>query len=404
MPTHLRLLLVALAVCAVAAPETAQAHARSESYSNWSIDGGRMLGTVTVSTGEAMVLMQSTTPQRLEALFAEHLSATVAVDADGRACSAGTPVALAAARGFVRIELGFDCGDSRPTGLEYRALFDALPAHVHYARLFEDGNLLAERVMTARATRWQRDESAPSYSFLAFFDLGVRHIMSGVDHIAFLLGMLLVAATFGRSLAAITGFTLGHSLSLGAAVLGYLQANGRLVESFIGFTVALVAVEYFMLRRRSALALAAASAGAAWLVGAIAVAADLLPVSQLGMYLGFGLFAACYLLASARLNADPGRSNPLVLFAVTTCFGLIHGFGFAGFLMDTGIEGDSLLLPLLGFNLGVEAGQLVLVVLAFVLAILLRRTPVAQLAPVAASALCGIGVYWFVGRSLDGLL
>ena len=73
----------------------------------------------------------------------------------------------------------------------------------------------------------------------------MRHILSGFDHLAFLLGMLLVAGTFRRGFIAVTGFTLGHSVSLAAAVLGYLHADGRLVEAFIGFTVALVAVEYF---------------------------------------------------------------------------------------------------------------------------------------------------------------
>ena len=80
----------------------------------------------------------------------------------------------------------------------------------------------------------------------------------------------------------------------------------------------------------------------------------------------------------------------------------VSGFGFAGFLMDTGIEGDSLFLPLLGFNLGVELGQLALIALAFGLAWWLRDARLRPLAPAAAALLCGIGVYWFVGRSLSG--
>ena len=68
--------------------------------------------------------------------------------------------------------------------------------------------------------------------------------------------------------------------------------------------------------------------------------------------------------------------------------------------MDTGISGGSLVRPLLGFNVGVEIGQLALLTLAFAVARVLRGTDFRLLAPMAAAGLCGIGVFWFVGRSL----
>ena len=80
--------------------------------------------------------------------------------------------------------------------------------------------------------------------------------------------------------------------------------------------------------------------------------------------------------------------------------GLVHGFGFAGFLMETGILGTSLFIPLLGFNVGVEVGQLMLVAVAIGLASIFRDRVPHAVTPMLAASLCGVGVYWFVGRTL----
>ena len=380
--------------------QVAQAHARSESYSNWDISGAEMIAVVTVSTGEIIAMMDPSNPQSIDQLLTDTLAETVTVRAGGTACRSLEPVVLTAPRGFERIELRFDCDGRDPDGFTYRALFDALPAHVHFARVYTDGSLLGEQVITDRADSWERTAAPLRHSFAAFFDLGVRHILAGIDHIAFLLGMLLIAGTPARSIAAITGFTLGHSVSLGAAVLGYVSANGRLVEAFIGFTVALVAVEYFALRQRSQRLLAGAVVVAAWGTGVAAVAAGTIGIGAANAYLGFGLFALCYLPASRYVSGAAGGAATATLLAVTTAFGLVHGFGFAGFLMDTGLSGESLFVPLLGFNLGVEAGQLILVGVAFGAAAVLGRTNVEKLAPITAASLCGVGVFWFVSRSL----
>ncbi len=393
-----RCLAAALLVAVLA--NTAWPHTRSESYSNWQLTDSSAIGVITVSSGEVITLMDRVAPQPLEQLFMEHAAQTTVVGSVDGPCDPRTPLALDSARGFLRIELGFDCGESTPTSVEYRALFDALPAHVHFMRIYAGSERLAEQVVTARSPAWQRDSEPAQESFAAFFDLGIRHILSGIDHIAFLAGLLLVAGTLGRSVAAVTGFTLGHSLSLAAAVLGYLQADGRLVEAFIGFTVMLVAVEYFLRRRPEDGWLSAAVALLAVAGGLGGLFLGTIDPKSLATYAGFAVFAYCYLRASARLSQQAGRSANLILFTVTTCFGLVHGFGFAGFLMDTGISGSNLVAPLLGFNLGVEAGQLALLGVAFIAAWALRHTPAWRLAPVGAAALCGIGVFWFVGRSL----
>ena len=130
-------------------------------------------------------------------------------------------------------------------------MFDAAPAHVHYAKVFQDGLQLGESLFTDAVRTWDISTlgASDTYSFASFLMIGIEHIAGGIDHIAFLMGLLLIAGSFGRSIVAVTGFTLGHSISLAAAVLGYVHADSQLVEAFIGFTVALVAVEYFLIRR-----------------------------------------------------------------------------------------------------------------------------------------------------------
>jgi hypothetical protein len=381
----------------------ASAHTRSESYSHWYQSGNAITGTITVPLREVMLLYQSadsTVPPG--ELFRDELIANTVVSSALENCSAEAVNILQAASGFVRVELQFDCGASVAAGIRYRALFDAAPSHVHYAKLHRDGRFRAETLITDTSDTWNIGDldEAGSHSFLSFLIMGIEHIAGGIDHIAFLIGMLLIAGSVGRSIIAVSGFTLGHSVSLGAAVLGYVHADSTLVEAFIGFTVALVAVEYFVLRRHSANTLAGSCMAIAWAVGLLAISRDMISNRALFVYAGFGVFALCYLLASSALASRDSFRAGTLLFVATTCFGLVHGFGFAGFLMETGILGTSLFIPLLGFNLGVEVGQLILVAVAIGLASIFRDSVPRAVTPMLAATLCGIGVYWFVGRTL----
>lgn len=383
--------------------ETA-AHTRSESYSHWYLSATGVTGEVTIPLREVMVLYQvaeATIPA--QQLFQSHVENATRVFSADELCLRTASTPLRAAHGFIRIELQFDCGNGPPESIEYRALFDVAPAHVHYAKAHRGGSQLGEVLITDATARWDIGNlvAGDSWSFLSFFKIGIEHIAGGIDHIAFLFGLLLIAGSIGRSVIAITGFTLGHSLSLAAAVLGYVSADSQLVEAFIGFTVMLVAVEYFLKHRQSVgwftvavVTLPAATGLIAFLLGYAS------PLALLA-YLGFGIFAGSYLKISCA-GAGAGRSNDslLLLLVATGCFGLVHGFGFAGFLMETGLLGTSLLLPLLGFNLGVELGQLLIVVVAVLSARYLRRHIPGVMPQIVAAGLCGIGVFWFVGRTL----
>jgi len=382
----------------------AQAHTRSESYSHWHLFENTATGTVTIPLREVMLLYQVTdsadTPPR--DLFHDHLVANVSVWSGNESCELSDSNVLQAASGFVRVEASFDCGASPPDLLQFLAMFDATPAHVHYAKLHRDGMQLGESLFTNATTTWDFAAigAGANYSFTAFLTIGIEHIAGGIDHIAFLMGLLLIAGSVGRSIIAVTGFTLGHSISLAAAVLGYVHADSQLVEAFIGFTVALVAVEFFLLQRKDVSRFAAISLGVAWLTGLAAIALGYLSTRAGYAYLGFGIFAACYLLAASTPVLKVGTRATWLLFIATCCFGLVHGFGFAGFLMETGLLGSSLFMPLLGFNLGVEIGQLILVAIALIGSVLLKDRIPRILPEVVAAGLCGIGIFWFVSRTI----
>lgn len=401
--THIKR-VTATAALLVCFAMNASAHTRSESYSHWHQSGTAITGIITVPLREVMLLYQtgdSAVPPGT--LFRDELIANTVVSSASGNCSAEAVNILQAASGFVRVELQFDCGSEVPATIRHRALFDTAPSHVHFAKLHRDGSFRAETLITDTSDTWNIGnlDDAGSYSFLSFLNIGIEHIAGGIDHVAFLIGMLLIAGSAGRSIIAVSGFTLGHSVSLGAAVLGYVHADSTLVEAFIGFTVALVAVEYFLLRRRqSAKTLAGSCMAIAWAVGLLAISRDMISIRALFVFAGFGVFALCYLLASSALASRDSIRAGTLLFVATTCFGLVHGFGFAGFLMETGILGTSLIIPLLGFNLGVEVGQLMLVAVAIGLASIFRDRVPHAVTPMLAASLCGVGVYWFVGRTL----
>ena len=195
---------------------TTFAHSRSESYSNWTVDERSMTGVVTVTSNEVLSLVPLGNEQTLASLFGAHLEENVAVFASASMCDVDPAIILNAPRGFVRVELSFACAGP-PTSIRYRALFDTLPEHVHFARVFSGSEQLAETVLTDRFNDVSFDAASEvGHSFVGFFDLGIRHILSGIDHIAFLLGLLLVAGQFrSRYRGPFTGFTLGPQHQFG---------------------------------------------------------------------------------------------------------------------------------------------------------------------------------------------
>jgi len=182
----------------------------------------------------------------------------------------------------------------------------------------------------------------------AYFRLGVEHIWSGYDHLLYLVGLMLLVGNLRALVGVITAFTVAHSLTLAASVLGIVRLQPAPVEAAIALSILFVAVE---LRR-----------------------------GQLG---------------------KPGfaHAHPWV---VAFAFGLLHGFGFAGALRGIGLPDGAIALPLLLFNLGIEAGQVLFVAaLAALFWLLVRQLPPARLAlhralPVVIGSLAA---WWLIART-----
>jgi len=186
----------------------------------------------------------------------------------------------------------------------------------------------------------------PLPSFGRYLLLGIEHIASGVDHLLFLLGLLVVCRRVRSVAAIVTCFTVAHSITLALAALHWVSLSSRIVEPLIAATIVLVGVEN--LKR---------------------------PAEPEG----------------------PWIARWLVAFA----FGLIHGLGFAAALQGIGLGtyGTSVLGPLLAFNLGVEIGQLSVAALLLCLVWSLPRTgPLRRFPQLASLAIAAIGLVWFVQR------
>lgn len=186
--------------------------------------------------------------------------------------------------------------------------------------------------------------------------LGNTHILEGVDHLLFVLGLVLLVRGRRAILATLTAFTLGHSVTLALATLGVVEAPTRLVEVLIAASIVVVALE--LTRRQS--------------------------------------------------DAGDTPAEPTLLaqrpWLVAFAFGLLHGFGFAGALADIGLPRGEIPLALFSFNLGIELGQLAFAtaILALVALLPLRWHSAGRL-----TAAYGIGAFamlWVFERALPLLL
>jgi hypothetical protein len=262
---------------------------------------------------------------------------------------------------YLVLSLTAPCGSEGALSVDYNALFDVDAQHRGLLKLETAGGAVLSAVLSREqprqtfapggASRWQ--------AFVGYVRDGVVHIAIGYDHILFLIALLL-PAVLGRdgrawrpvprlSVAAgtvikiVTAFTLAHSVTLSLATLGIVQLPSRLVESVIALSVLLTAID----------------------------------------------------------NVVPFL--PARRWTVAFAFGLIHGFGFASVLADLELPRSALALSLVGFNVGVELGQLAIVAVLIPLAYLLRRTALYQ--PVmlrgGSVAIGLLAAGWLAERSLD---
>lgn len=181
----------------------------------------------------------------------------------------------------------------------------------------------------------------------AYVSLGVEHILQGIDHLLFVLGLIWISRGRWMLLKTITAFTVAHTVTLGAVTFGWIGVPESLVNALIALSIVFIAVE----------ALAAREGAWTWTL-------------RFPWVVSFG-------------------------------FGLLHGAGFASALSGLGLPEDAIPLALLSFNLGVEIGQIVFVLLALALAwswrIMLVNWP--RWAPLVPTyAIGGLAAFWFCDR------
>lgn len=402
---HWWAVLLALTIGLVVAGPAA-AHTRSQSFSSWHLQDGQVRLSFSVQALEATRLgLIEGDSFTLDELLVQHLAPRIVVRVGGEACrTVAGPQARAAREGYVRVEWHFACPTAGPVEITNDAFFAVAPSHVHYARVRAGDVRPVEYLFTDAEHRrviaddGQAKAESRGASFSAYVLLGVEHILIGVDHLAFLLALLLLCRRVREVVFMVTGFTLGHSLTLSLAALGMVTPNVPVIEALIGFTIALVAAENVGVT-------AGASKQLAITAGMTLAALALLKLlGQTGLSAatlgGLAIFTICYFsLADTQERATQLR--PLL----TILFGLIHGFGFASVLMEIGLSTNRLVPALLGFNIGVEIGQLSIVAALWIVAMLIvRRFPTAdyRLAGDAASAvLCALGLFWFIGRAFS---
>jgi len=352
----------------LSSPAAAFAHDVSYSYADLRWMRDRVELSLTIHRDDAAPAIGVATPESLmSAPFlagqADRLAALVAtrfrVAASGQDLAFHTErIEAAPARRGIALTLAAPIAGSpiranSPRGeLSVRsALFPENKQHSTFLNVYDaHGRVLAQEVLTAERPTAEVYAAGPEgvLAVLAtFIRAGIHHIFIGPDHILFIVGLLLLGGTLKRVIQVATSFTLAHSITLALAVLGIVRISGRIVEPLIALSI---------------------------------------------VYVGF-----------ENLRARPGSRDWRTRIAFG--FGLIHGFGFASVLREFGLPHQALAWSLLGFNLGVETGQVV-IVLAVVPLLAALRTFQPHLAPRALALgswlIIGTGGFWFVQRVLAG--
>ncbi|MBI1942308.1 MAG: HupE/UreJ family protein [Betaproteobacteria bacterium] len=363
----------ALLLCLAAG--AAQAHKPSDSYLALAVDGAAVRGQWDIALrdleyavgldadGDGAITWGELRAKRtvVEAYAFSRLS----VVADGNACAlkpADFLVDEHSDGSYAVLRFGADCGARPAASIEigYSLLFDLDPTHRGLVRFERDGAaqtgvLAPERPRLA----FRAGEASRLAQFFDYLREGIWHIWIGFDHILFIVSLLLPSVLILRNRAwqaaerfrdafwdvfkVVTSFTVAHSVTLSLAALAVVSLPSRLVESTIALSVLLAALN------------------------------NLMPV------------------VSERR------------WAVAFAFGLIHGFGFASVLTDLGLPQGALLLALVGFNLGVETGQLAIVCAFLPVAYALRGTWLyARLVLGGGSALIALlAALWLAERAFD---
>jgi hypothetical protein len=378
----------------------ALAHTKSETHSSWQIVGATVHLTFTTPEVELKRLAQNgrlPNDAQLGAYLAAHLGAR----SKGGACRRTSgPEPSSSEPGYRRTEFTFQCPDAKDITLRDNAFFDIVPTHVNFVQIQVGEGDFIEQMFTDKQQTLNISSSSGAAlrnaSFFEYIRLGMMHIFTGADHMSFLVGLVLISRRLKDLTFVVTGFTLGHSITLALAVTGVIRPHAEFIDALVALTIALIGVENVGV---------ATGRPAVVALGMLALLVSMAGLKLMGigvlpslLLLGAGLFSANYLMISGRLR-DAGRLR----LVVTLVFGLVHGFGFASDLLEMKLPTGRLAELLVGFNLGVELGQLTLVLALTLVVVGLSKLKLTLPRPivvdVVSACLVGIGMYWFIGRS-----
>ncbi len=401
----MRRLLLALALLITASLSFgggALAHTRSETHSAWRIDGSTIYLSFAVPDIEAKRLAAKGEDQPSNLKLGAYLAGRLEATAEGKACPMqGGATPAGSTVGYRRFEFIFQCPSPKAMVVSTHAFFDTVPSHVNFAQVQTGDGEFVEQLMTAdkqslEVSGAQGEHNLEKASFLDYIKMGMMHIFTGVDHMSFLVGLVLISRRTKDLLFVVTGFTLGHSATLALAVTGLLRPHAEYIDALVALTIALIGAENIAVQTHRPLFVALG-------MGGLMIGMAVMKMLGLGglpalLTLGAGLFTANYLMISGHLR-DAGRLRLIV----TLVFGLIHGFGFASDLLEQQIPPAKLAQLLVGFNLGVEIGQISLVLTVIGIAALMVKLKIALprviVTDLAAAYLVGLGLYWFLQRA-----
>ena len=275
------------------------------------------------------------------------LGGRLALVADGRSVAVDTWLALEPLpdRQAIRLRARYNAGGSPGAVAVTAAMFPYDPQHQTFVNFYERGTLTLQAILDRDRSRFEYFAGTRQGTLAVvrkFVPSGIHHILIGPDHLLFLVGLMLLGGSLRRLTFVVTAFTAAHSITLSLAALNIFSPSAQIVEPAIALSIVYVGVDNLMVRG--------------------------------------------------------GRDmRSWIAFA----FGFIHGFGFANVLREMDLPRRALGWSLFSFNIGVEIGQLfVVVAVAAALAALRSRSEAAgrRLAFAGSIVVIMAGAYWFIQR------
>ncbi len=388
----------------------ANAHYYSESFSTWKIDNNQVIGNFSVLEVESTRILNIEKFRNLaiqenlkeSMVFRSYLEDHVFVVNENEICLIHKPFELSSQKeGFINILMTFQCPLNTNIKIINNAFFNIIQSHVHIARVYDGNEILIEKALffDDQTITINPDQKELEFNFYEnlynFLKSGVNHILNGFDHLIFIIGLLILISGMRNLLIIITGFTIGHSITLSLATLGIISPNGILVESIIGFTIMFIGAEYLIHKTKS---YSVTNSFLTILIISLLIL-NIFTKNNVSSVLLIGLlfFSLGYFLLHKSISK---KNNLLIL--ITVLFGMIHGLGFGSYLLSTGINSNNIVTSLLGFNLGVEVGQIIFVFATLVIVWALKKIKLNNIIELIKNTafifVTTMGFFWFIQR------